>query len=357
MKSKINTLKNKISDFWYKNTGDWHFLQEQPVSKNELSSSFEQNSIPSFGFYFMLMLSTIIATLGLLGDSTATIIGAMIVAPLMNPIMSLAYSIVTGNQLLIRRSILTITTGVIVTIVLALITTNIIDLSIARREIIARGNPNLLDLGVAMAAGAAAAFAYTRKSIANALPGVAIAVALVPPLSVVGIGLSLGNKISADIGLSLDDNNLAIGAFLLFLTNLTGIIFCASLVFLFQSYGSFLNAFKGLFISIFALFILYIPLDISLRKIILKAQVRHSLIVLRKNKPNLFEKTIPQSLNVDIKKSPTSTKNIIYIELQLLAPVGEIDQSTIITAQEFLSKYFEQPVKVKIDVIYYTIYE
>lgn len=357
MKDKVEKFIKYIKIFWRKNTGNWQVLQEKPVSKTELNESFEQNSIPSFGFFFMLGLSTIIATLGLLADSTATIIGAMIVAPLMNPIMSLAYSIVAGNKLVIRRSLLTLACGVFFTIFIAFITTHLIDISVARKEIIARGNPNLLDLGVAMAAGAAAAFANTRKTIANALPGVAIAVALVPPLSVVGIGIALGNKMTVAIGLSLSNDNLASGAFLLFLTNFVGIIFCAALIFLFQSYGSFFNAFKGLLISLLGLFILFIPLDISLQRIILEARVRQSLLVLRESRPNLFQNAIPQSLQVDFKKSNTSNKDVIYIEMEFLAPIGAVNQSQIIQAQNFLSRYFNKPVKLKFRVIYYNVYE
>jgi uncharacterized hydrophobic protein (TIGR00271 family) len=357
MKEHIKLLKDFLLKFWQKNTGNWQIFLEPPVAKEKLRHNFEENSIPSFSFYFMLMLSTIIATLGLLADSTATIIGAMIIAPLMNPIMSLAYAIISGNQLLLRRSAMSLITGILLTILVASMVTHLINLNLARQEIIARSNPNLLDLGVAMAAGAAAAFANTRKSIANALPGVAIAVALVPPLSVVGIGLALGNQLSLEVGLSLASHNLAQGAFLLFITNLVGIIFCACLVFLFQRYGNWFNALKGLLIALISLSLIYIPLDISWREILLRAQVRQGLKVLRKSRPNLFKNSFLQSLNVDFQTSPTSGKKVIYIEIQALAPLGAIDQSKIITAQNFLSRYFNQPVKMKFNVIYYNVYE
>jgi uncharacterized hydrophobic protein (TIGR00271 family) len=357
MREKLRLVKGYILQFWERNTGNWQLLLEKPVPQEELNSSLEQNSIPSFGFYLMLSLATIIATLGLLADSTATIIGAMIVAPLMNPIMSLAYSLVTGNRMLLRRSAITLVSGIILTIAIAYISNHLLDLTVARQEIIGRGNPNILDLGVAMAAGAAAAFAYTRKSIANSLAGVAIAVALVPPLSVVGIGLSLGNRISLEIGLSLGDNPLALGAFLLFLTNLVGIVFCAALVFLFQGYGSWLSALKGLLVSLLGLFIVFIPLDISFRELILEAQVRQATNDLRKARPELFKNAVARSLTVDLRKSEFSHKEIIYIEVEIFAPVGTVDEYKLTLAQNFLSKYFAKPVKLKIkEVIYYNVY-
>lgn len=346
-----------IVRFWQKNTGDWQIHRESSVPKPELTKSFEQNSIPSFAFYFLLTLATLIATLGLLSDSTATIIGAMIIAPLMNPILSLAYGIVINNNLLIRRSALTLFTGICLTILVAYLITGGIDITIARKEIIARGNPNLLDLGVAMASGAAAAFAYTRKSVNNALSGVAIAVALVPPLSVVGIGLSLGNKLSLDLGLSLPDKNLAVGAFLLFLTNLVGIIFCAVIIFISQGYGSFFSALKELVIALIALFIISLPLDISLREILLEAQVRQGLNTLISNRPQVFQQAVIRSIDVNLINSQTSNKKVIHIEIGMFAPNGTINNSNFIIAQNFLSRYFNQPVKLKIKVANYNIYE
>jgi uncharacterized hydrophobic protein (TIGR00271 family) len=97
----------------------------------------------------------------------------------------------------------------------------LIGLKTVDSEILSRTNPTLIDFGIAMAAGMAGAFANSRRSISSALPGVAIAVALVPPLSVVGIGLSLGQQ------------EITVGSSLLFCTNLICIIFFGGLVFLF----------------------------------------------------------------------------------------------------------------------------
>ena len=125
----------------------------------------------------------------------------MIIAPLMNPIASLAYALVVLSSRLLERAIFTLLTGILLVIVIAYLTTEILGLTTVGSEILGRTTPNSLDLGVALAAGAAAAFANTRRSIASALPGVAISVALVPPLSVVGIGLCLG-QLGTEIAVS-----------------------------------------------------------------------------------------------------------------------------------------------------------
>lgn len=162
--------------------------------------------------------------------------GAMIIAPLVRPIVAIAYSIVSGNQPLLKRSSFTLFKGVLLTIVISMVITKLVGIRTFGSEIWGRTSPRLLDLGVALAAGGAGGFALTRRSIANALPGVAIAVALVPPLSVLGISIGMGS------------NSVAIVSGLLFLANLAGIIFSGSLVFLAHNYGSFEKARHGLLI-------------------------------------------------------------------------------------------------------------
>ena len=165
-------------------------LLDSPIATEELEQMLEVGAIASFRFYLMLGLAAAIATLGLIANSSATIIGAMIIAPLMNPIVSFSYAMVKLRHQLLGKSALTLLTGIFWVILVSFLITELIGIRIASSEILARANPNLLDLAVAMASGTAGAFALTRRSIGNALPGVAIAVALVPPLCVVGIGIA-----------------------------------------------------------------------------------------------------------------------------------------------------------------------
>ncbi len=173
-------------------------------------------------FGVLTVLSSVIATYGILSDSVATVIGAMIIAPLMMPIMAMATALVMGRIDRAARSFLTVTIGSLSVILVAMFIADtyfgFISLE-TNSQISSRVYPNITDLFVALASGAVAAFAMSRDDINDSLPGVAIAIALVPPLAVVGVCLSIGNM------------SMASGAFLLFLTNFLSILVAGSLVF------------------------------------------------------------------------------------------------------------------------------
>jgi uncharacterized hydrophobic protein (TIGR00271 family) len=168
-------------------------------------------------FTVLLFLSTVIAAFGVINDSTATVIGAMIIAPLMTPIMATAAALVAGKMDWSLRSLLLVVLGVSLVIVVSLLIGVLVNaISIIsftqNSQITGRVSPRLTDLCIALASGAAGAFAMSRDDIADSLPGVAISISLVPPLCVVGIGLSAGQWSAAG------------GAMLLFLTNLLSIL-------------------------------------------------------------------------------------------------------------------------------------
>ena len=215
--------------------GDWHHLVDKPILVDDVKKVVEKGSVPAFGFFFMIVASSIIATFGLLSNSAAVIIGAMIIAPLMNPIISLAFGSVEMNRVLVFRSLFTIVTSSIIIITIAFFVSEVIGWKLAGSELISRMRPSLLDLGIAVSAGVAAAYAYTRPSVSSALAGIAIAVALVPPLCTVGIALSLGHKAGTDIGFAMETVS-ARGPFLLYLTNIFGIVLSAAVVFLILSF-------------------------------------------------------------------------------------------------------------------------
>jgi uncharacterized hydrophobic protein (TIGR00271 family) len=173
-------------------------------------------------FAALMTMSVLIAVMGLLADSTAVVIGAMLVAPLMGPVLGSAAALVIGEPHQFLRQLAVLTVGAAGAIGLAAATSLVFPGSMdpLPAEIVARTSPNLLDLGIALAAGAAGAYAQIRRAAADAITGVAVAVALVPPLAVVGICLEIG------------EYPLALGAFLLFLANVAGIIMSAAITFL-----------------------------------------------------------------------------------------------------------------------------
>ncbi len=180
------------------------------------------------GFWVLLILSTAIATLAILADSTAVVIGAMLVAPLMTPILGVSAGIVNGWMSRVSRSFGTIVGGVAVSIFTAWIVASwaphFVPIA-TNSQVISRVSPTLIDMMIAVAAGAAGAYATVDKRVSSSITGVAIAVALVPPLGVVGVTLTVGNY------------GDAVGAFILFLTNLVSIILAASLVFVLTGFA------------------------------------------------------------------------------------------------------------------------
>ncbi len=190
------------------------------AERAEVVREVTSGATPSVDFFVLIILSSGIAMYGLLQNSGAVIIGAMLVAPLMSPIVSMAMSIVRGDIKHLGQGAQSTAQGVLMAIFVGALLTFFSPIRQPTNEIMARVNPNLLDLGVAFLSGAAGGYAMSRKSIAAALPGVAIAAALVPPLAVAGYGLA-----TADL-------NIAFGALLLFTTNLIAIVLAAALVFL-----------------------------------------------------------------------------------------------------------------------------
>jgi uncharacterized hydrophobic protein (TIGR00271 family) len=184
---------------------------------------FESVQVMSLNYGLELVLSAGIATLGLVLDSPAVVIGAMLISPLMGPILSAGLALASADLYLGIKSLLSIVSGVSLSVLFASILVWALPFQTTTHEILARTNPNLLDLGVALFSGLAGAAVVSRGGSAagvTALPGVAIAVALMPPLCAVGFGIGSGFAMP-----------IITGAGLLFLTNLGAIIASAFLVF------------------------------------------------------------------------------------------------------------------------------
>ncbi len=172
-------------------------------------------SSASSRFWVLLVLAAIIATSGVVADSTATVIGAMIVAPLMTPILGTALAVVLADRVHLVRSIALVVLGALAVIAIAYLIgllAHPLDAYQSNSQVAARISPRLIDLMAALATGTVGAFALVRSDISDALPGVAIAISLVPPLAVVGLLLEV-NRFE-DAG----------GALLLFLTNFAAIV-------------------------------------------------------------------------------------------------------------------------------------
>ena len=115
----MNLILRYFARGWHLLSRNWQVLGERPVPTEDLNSTLEKASIPSASFYSLLALAAAIATFGLLANNAATIIGAMIIAPLMNPIVTLSYMVIAVERRLLERATLMLVTGIILVILIA----------------------------------------------------------------------------------------------------------------------------------------------------------------------------------------------------------------------------------------------
>lgn len=206
------------------------WLEERPKSVDDRQALYDKilyegpQTGKRIGRFFVLMgFASVIASMGVITDSTAVVIGAMLIAPLMTPLMAIAISLVMGwPRRLVRAASVAaggIVFAIVIGVLLGLVAPGVIDAA-TNGQIIARSSPTGLDVITAVAAGAAGAYGLSRPDVSDSLPGVAIAISLVPPLSVVGISYSQGEWSAGN------------GALLLFMINMLAILVMGGLTFI-----------------------------------------------------------------------------------------------------------------------------
>lgn len=214
-RSRLGSLGNKAS---------WLLRQYLPrmdiKARVDAYTRIRRSARPDLDFYMLISLSTIIAALGLILSSPAVVIGAMLVAPLMSPMVGTGLAIVLGDTRFIRLSLGAVARGVVLAVGFGALAGFLSINQPATAEMLARTQPSLIDLAVALFSGLAGGYALARSDAAGALPGVAIAAALVPPLATVGISLTAGRY------------GQALGAMLLFTANFVSISSATALMFL-----------------------------------------------------------------------------------------------------------------------------
>jgi uncharacterized hydrophobic protein (TIGR00271 family) len=182
-------------------------------------NDISEGSEPALRFYLLVAISTLIASFGLISNSTAVVIGAMLVAPLMTPIFGISLALVRGDTGLLGRAARAEVVGVVAAVFMGFLLGLVIGEFDPTTEMLSRTRPNLFDLLVAVLAGFAGAYALVDEKISPALPGVAIATAIVPPLANSGLCFALG------------ETRGGTGSFLLFFANFLSILVVASITF------------------------------------------------------------------------------------------------------------------------------
>lgn len=207
------------------------FAAVTPEHLTEIQRALDLGTRISLDYVWLVLAACVIATFGLLVNSPAVIIGAMIISPLMLSIQSMALGLVRADYARTLRSMAILSLGGVIAVgcstIVATLDSRLLQIGVdpSSTEILNRTRPWLPDMVVALAGGAAGAFALVRPGIGGAIAGVAISTALMPPLCVVGIGIAHQSP------------DISRGAFFLFLANVTGIVFASALVFLATSIG------------------------------------------------------------------------------------------------------------------------
>ena len=301
-----------------------HASQEQYAS---LFANLREESKLNSTFMTLLILATFIATFGLYINSASVIIGAMLLAPLMQPIVGISMGLLRQDIALFTNAAKSISFGVMAVIGSAMLITWLLPLGQLTSEMNARLSPTILDMFVAIVSGVAAAYAKSNEKIIGSLAGVAIAVALVPPIAVAGIGLGWA------------DWSMFGSAFLLFTTNLVGIILAASLTFLMLGFSPVSVAKKGLMSALVLVAIVSVPLYMSF------TQMKHDLDI---------QKQL-SSFETSINKKSIHLKNI---ELQGDEVRCEVIASDILSSREkatlksLIAKEVGEDVKVLVSFWY-----
>jgi uncharacterized hydrophobic protein (TIGR00271 family) len=310
----------------------------------EVQVQLRDSCTPDFDFFLMVVLSAVIATLGLLTDSAAVIIGAMLVAPLMSPIIGIGLASLAGDTRLFRDSGVALVRGAFLAILMAIILAwsnrylPFITLQDLPAEVLSRTRPSPIDLTIALAGGLAAAFALVMPSLSAALPGVAIATALMPPLCTVGIGIAMGNW------------SVAGGASLLFLTNAVTIAFAAMLVFFALGFapkretGSGRQVPRALSISAVFTLILLVPLTLLSASFFRDATENRKIDAVVKAEVAKYDAELANM------QPPVQNGNTLDLTITLRVP-RQLQYQDVVQLQQDIALQLQRPVAIVVNQV------
>lgn len=299
--------------------------QEKETAIKRLHRELWLDATWNVNYIVFTISACLIATFGLISNSTAVIIGAMLIAPLMMPLRALAFAALEGEFLLFRKALLSIIGATILALFLSSLTGHLVNIPEFGSETLARTQPNLVDLGIAVVAGGISSFAKVRRGVSDAMAGTAIAVALMPPLCVVGLCLSQEKFFFAK------------GAFLLYLTNLLGITLACMIVYILAGYTE-VNHALGWTIALTGLMIL--PLGASFLELVRQAHLETEITNKLINETiTVGEGVAKTNIEVDWTKEPP----IIYVTLQTHK---EIFPNQAALVEEFITRKMGRPFEI-----------
>lgn len=295
-------------------------------------------------YYIMIVLSCTIVTYGLLQNSTAVIIGAMLISPLIGPIIGGALAVSEGDNSLLKIAVKTEVLGAILAIAISVFLSLIIPEKVVTDEILSRTSPTLLDLIIALAAGAAGTYAICYRPNSAIVPGVAISTALMPPLCVVGIGIS--NK----------DYAIATGALFLFLANIIAINFASILVFNIFGFNNFYSQCKkclfhikyltsNIVYSIVLVCLISIPLAVFMYQ---SYQDNSTNNIVRSTIQEEMDKIAPRA---EIESLTTSRLEEAFLVDSVIRSTKALSKDNIRQIENVLEYKLTKPVSLDVDIV------
>lgn len=295
---------------------------------------------PDIDYFVLIGLAAAIAALGLLADSAAVVIGAMLVAPLMSPMAGTGLAMVLGEPRFLRLAVGATMRGTLLALVMGLLVGFIPLKEPMTAQVMARTQPTLLDVVVAILSGMAVAYALCRSEATAALPGVAIAAALVPPLSAAGI--SLANRFYQEFA----------GALLLFITNFVAISSASALVFLVLGFRpssaqkerriirSRSAIIAGVFLIIITLLVAYTTLRLA-QTSTAEANIRQ-----------IAEKGVTEVAGAQLTEINITDQGEEALQIDLIVrSARSIPHSTVVELQEFIATELQREVAMTLTVI------
>jgi len=329
---------------------NWYERLIKPLGKErkeEILVRLSRDSSPRVDYFILIMLSSIIATLGLVTNSSAVIIGAMLVAPLMSPILGLSLSSVAGEHHTVEKAVLALFQGVLLAVSLSCVLSFLayhspfIILEDIPSEILARTKPSPFDLIIALAGGAAAAYALAQPDLSEALPGVAISTALMPPLCTIGIGIAIFEPA------------ITIGALLLFLTNLFAISFAGTLVFIAMGFRptklekTWHGIPKNVLIAAILVLSITIPLIFISLQFVRTANLTKEIINAVNQELAIIDEAHLVNIDIDSTESLLSPDSVIQLIIEIQANTSP-SYYQVVQLQENVAKTINRTVSIQL---------
>ena len=321
-------LKARLDD-WRDRLDDWgtkYFVGRRvsPQSHQHMQDSLMDEAALNIDYVVLIVGACLIATLGLLSNSAAVIIGAMLIAPLMLPIRSMAFGILEGDWALVKEGAIALSVGTGLSVALSALIGLGSGFLAYGSEVFARSSPTLLDLGIAIMAGGISGYAKVQPKLSSTLAGTAIAVALMPPLCVVGLGLAQFNM------------TLSMGASLLYLTNLIGITLSCMLAFFIAGYSPFRRARRPLSGVVLLTGLLVVPLGISLTRLVRQNQLEANVRAILLEETETFKAVELVSSQTNWRASPPRVR----MEVNSPAPITSYQVKLL---EEFVTSKMNRP--------------